>query len=111
MKPFSTPVHSNERHLVLRPITLAVGVVLVLAGCNLVDPYKKAGVWRPSMVNDTNLELQIARSSDLTMGRGTTGADGETAAAPVDRLRKDKVKALPLSGIAPIGASAGGGSN
>ena len=111
MKPFSTPVRSNNRQQALRRLALAAGAMLVLAGCDMVDPYKKPGVWRPAMINDANLELQIARSSDLTMGRGTTGADGETAAAPVDRLRKDKVKALPLSGIAPIGASAGGGSN
>jgi type IV pilus biogenesis protein CpaD/CtpE len=52
-----------------------------------------------------NIELQVAHPSDLLAGRGTTDSDGETAAAAVERMRKDKVRALPDSSLVPIGGS------
>jgi type IV pilus biogenesis protein CpaD/CtpE len=80
--------------------------LLGLAGCETVDPYGRPGVWRPLGANELNFELQVARASDLTKGRGSVGADGETAAAAVDRLRRDKVKQLPQSGISQVGSAA-----
>jgi type IV pilus biogenesis protein CpaD/CtpE len=89
---------------------LAAGVaLLVLSGCSTIDPYQRAGVWRPMGANEMNLELQVARSSDMVKGRATEEADGPTATAAVDRLYKDKVKPLPQSSLSKIGESGGGG--
>jgi len=86
-------------------IALAAGA---LGGCAVIDPFERPGVWRPIGANDVNRELQVARPTDLVQGRGTTDADGQTAAAAVDRLRHDRVKELPQSSVSGVGA--GGGS-
>jgi hypothetical protein len=89
---------------------LAAGAsLLVLAGCSIVDPYQRAGVWRPMGANEMNLELQVARSSDMVKGREAVDSDGQTAAAAVDRLYKDKVKPLPQPALSS-GSGGGGGS-
>jgi len=88
-------------------VTLA-GSLFGLAACSSTDPYTREGVWHPTHSNEQNLELQVARPSDLTLGRGTLTADGDTAAKAVDRLRNDKVKPLPTSSISSVGQSGGG---
>ena len=77
----------------LRLVPLAA-LVIALGGCSLIDPYEKPGQWRPMGANAMNLELQVAHPSDLAQGRGTTEADGDTAAQAVDRALHDKAKAL-----------------
>jgi hypothetical protein len=95
---------------VIRPLAAGAGL-LVLAGCSVVDPFNRAGVWRPMGANEMNLELQVARSSDMVKGRGAEDADGLTAAAAVDRLYKDKVKALPQASFTSKSGGGGGGGN
>jgi type IV pilus biogenesis protein CpaD/CtpE len=73
-----------------------------------MDPLTRDDVWRPTHINEANLELQVAHPSDLTVGRGTLTADGDTAAKAVDRLRNDKVKTLPSASISSVGQSGGG---
>ena len=90
---------------------LAAGIATTLGGCAFTDPYERPGVWRPMGSNDLNRELQVARPTDLVQGRGTTDSDGQTAAAAVDRLVHDRVKALPdtdISGVGGSGGSSGG---
>ena len=58
--------------------------------------------------NDLNRELQVARPTDLVQGRGTTDSDGQTAAAAVDRMLHDRIKALPDTDISNVGGSSGG---
>jgi len=77
--------------------------LLGLGACSTIDPYERADVWRPTHVNEANTELQVARPTDLQLGRGTLTADGDTAARAIDRLRTDKVKPLPDSSISKIG--------
>ena len=77
----------------LRLMPLAA-LAIALGGCSLIDPNEKPGAWQPMGANAMNLELQVAHPSDLAQGRGTTEADGDTAAQAVDRARHDKVKAL-----------------
>jgi type IV pilus biogenesis protein CpaD/CtpE len=83
-----------------------LGLAVSLGGCNMIDPFKKPGVWQPMGANDINFELQVAHPEDLAQGRGTTDADGDTAAQAVDRLRHDKVTPLVVVGT----QSSGGGS-
>ena len=80
-----------------------------IAGCALTDPYQRPGIWRPLGVNDLNFEIQVARLADLEKGRGSATVDGETAALPIERLRRDKARALPASGISSVGANASSG--
>jgi hypothetical protein len=102
-----------QRKLVLRIglATLAAGIATSLGGCAIMDPYERPGVWRPMGANDLNRELQVSRPTDLVQGRGTTDSDGQTAAAAVDRLAHDRVKALPDSDISGVGGSGGGGGS
>jgi hypothetical protein len=94
---------------IIRPLAAGAGM-LVLAGCSTIDPFHRAGVWRPMGANEMNLELEVAHSSDMVKGRGTEDADGLTAAAAVDRLYKDKVKPLPQASLSKSGGSGGSGN-
>ena len=96
-------------HRTLFQIGFVAVTALTLAACAAIDPFERPGVWQPIGSNDLNRELQVARPTDLVLGRGTADSDGIQAAAAVDRLAHDKVKALPQSEIAPIGSSGGGG--
>jgi hypothetical protein len=92
----------------MRP--LAALALVVTAGCAMVDPYARPGVWRPMGSNEMNFELQVARAADLVKGRGIDDdADGITAAAAIDRLQRDKVKELPSTGISSVGHTGSGG--
>jgi hypothetical protein len=99
----------KTQHASLR-IGLIVLAATALGGCAVMDPFERPGVWRPIGANDLNRELQVARPTDLVLGRGATDTDGLTAAAAVDRLRHDRAKPLPENSISPVGGS-GGGSN
>ena len=89
-----------------------IAAAISLGGCAAMDPFERPGMWQPIGANDLNRELQVARPTDLVMGRGTTDSYGVTAAAAVDRLQRDRVKALPqtsISGVAGGGGGSGGG--
>jgi hypothetical protein len=87
---------------------------LLAAGCSLTDPTQAVGYWHPRGVNDGNLAVMVADPHDLVEGRGVRFSDGTLAAAAVDRLYRDKPRALPDTSLA-VGASssssaAGGGA-
>jgi hypothetical protein len=84
--------------------SIAACVMTFLTGCDALEPYDRAGAWHPTAVNEDNLALMAVNPADLVYGRGTKPADGITAAAPIDRLRRDHVKPLI------DGSSGGGGS-
>jgi type IV pilus biogenesis protein CpaD/CtpE len=84
-----------------------IGAVLMLAGCEDLDPYHKPYVWYPTGASEANLAAQLANPNDLIRGRGVTTADGNLAAAAVTRAREDKAKPLPNPGAG--GGGAGGG--
>ena len=74
----------------------------------------REGLWQPNHINRANLTLQVANPADLVRGTGRTTADGQLAAAAVDRLRNDKVKKLPAADLAALtagnsGENSGGG--
>jgi hypothetical protein len=79
-----------------------VGLLLILAGCDATDPYKREGLWRPNNANDVNLRAMVVSPSDLARGVGSSGNDGQQAAAALDRVRQDKQRVLPDSGVAKI---------
>ena len=110
MKTLSRMHHFGQHAPLPRPWLLGFCLV-ALGGCqNVTDPYMREGVWRPNNSNGLNFELQVARPADLLARREAMDSDGESAAAAVDRLRKDKIRPLPASSLSPIGSSGGGGS-
>ncbi|MBV9783511.1 MAG: hypothetical protein JO264_06790 [Acidisphaera sp.] len=83
---------------------------LLLAGCSVVDPYRRAGTWRPNQSNMVMRAEEVADPMDLVQGRSAEGAQGELATAAVERLRHDQVKSLSDSAIVQIGSPGGSGS-
>lgn len=97
----------------MRIITLCT-LPLLLGCADLVDPHYREGTWRPTGANDYNLRVMLAQPRDIVVGTGDRGAEGQAAADAVDRLRTDRVRALPTVSASPIGAgslaaSGGGG--
>jgi hypothetical protein len=90
-------------------IAVIAAAAISLGGCAAMDPFERPGLWQPIGANDLNRELQVARPTDLVLGRGTTDSYGVTAAAAVDRLARDRVKPLPQTSITGVGGGGGGG--
>ncbi len=86
----------------LLPLLPLVPLVAVLAGCNAVDPYTRAGNGRPNGANDSNLRAMAAVPADLAVATPASPANGHLAAAALNRLRNDQVKPLPDTGLAQI---------
>lgn len=80
----------------------ALLLLIVLAGCNQIDPYRRAGAWRPNNANDSNLRAMVVVPSDLAVASRGSPADGALAAAALSRLHHDRVRPLPDSALAPI---------
>jgi hypothetical protein len=103
------------RPALLRPALLrgaAMCLVLGTAACGAdYDPLTREGLWEPGHSNHANLTMQVANPGDLVRGSGTTGGDGQIAAAAVDRLRNDKVKRLPASDISTVTSGNSGDNN
>lgn len=85
----------------LRCALLFLGL-LAVAGCDVTDPYLRDGVWRPNNANDVNLRAMVVAPSDLVRGVAASASNGQQAAAALDRIRKDKPRRLPDSGIAKV---------
>lgn len=77
-------------------------LLLVLAGCDFTDPYRRAGIWRPVGANEANLRAMMVAPSDLAVAAPSARADGGMAAAAIRRLRQDRVRPLLDSGLAQI---------
>ena len=93
-------------------------LLLLLAGCEDRDPYRRTDVWYPSGVNAGNIAAMVANPSDLLRGRGVQRADGKEAVTAIDHVWQDKPKALldptgqqtGSSGSGGSGSGSGGGS-
>jgi hypothetical protein len=94
------------------PRLILLPLLLAIAGCGPLDPYKREGAWRPAGVNDANLTAMVVEPAELQRGVAAEGALGETAAAAVERLFTDRVRALPttITTQGMGGAAAGGGA-
>ena len=91
---------------------LALAGLLALSACGPeFDPLSREGLYRPIHVNRANLVAQVANPADLVRGTGSTTADGQLAAAAVDRLRTDRVKKLPASDLAAVTANSSGSND
>jgi hypothetical protein len=75
------------------------------------DPLVREGVFQTGHTNYANLTLQVANPGDLVRGSGTTGGDGQMAAAAIERMRNDKLKKLPAADLAQVSANNSGDNN
>lgn len=90
---------------------LFLGGIMLLSACAQIDPYTRAGVWRPNGSNDTNLRAMIADPDDLVVGAADGLADAQVVGAAVARYRSGRVKDLgdgTASRISPITVNTGG---
>ena len=92
-------------------LLLALPLLAATAGCEIFDPYQRAGTWRPSAANEQNLATMAVIPAERVHGTGAAGATGFTAAGAIERLRADQVKPLPDTGMARIITVPGGGGN
>lgn len=76
---------SRTRKMRVAPLAL-LALAGALAGCSATDPYEKAGIWRPSGVNDANIAAQVANPADLVRGRGDAGGSVRGAGVAVERM-------------------------
>ncbi|TDG30503.1 hypothetical protein [Paracraurococcus ruber] len=84
---------------------------LLLGGCEAADAYHRPGTWRPEAANERNLRAMLVRPEELVRGTGEAGAQGATAAQAIERLRADRVKPLPDTGLARLVVVANGGGS
>lgn len=70
----------------LAGLALVAALAAPVAGCAGTDPYERAGIWKPSGVNDANIAAQVANPADLARGRGDSTGTVRTATRAVDRL-------------------------
>jgi hypothetical protein len=89
--------------------TLVLPLLLLLPGCgDLLIPHTREGAWRPTGTNEHNLRVMAAVPSEIARGTGAPGSDGHTAQQAVERLRTDRVRPLPDSGVARLVPTGGG---
>lgn len=89
-------------------ISLALALLL-LAGCEDADPYRRNDVWYPAGANAGNIAAMVADPHDLIRGRGANWTDAREAGTAVDRVWLDRTKPLlSTAGAAPPGGGGGG---
>lgn len=92
---------------VLRPLLLLASLATIPA-CAANDPFRRDGAWRPGGSNEANLAAMMVDPRERVGGTAPARAEGLRAAAAIDRLRTDRVRPLPDSGIARIVTVPGG---
>ena len=76
---------SRTRKMRVAPLAL-LALCGAIAGCSQTDPYERAGIWRPSGVNDANIAAQVANPADLVRGRGDGQGSVRGSSTAVERL-------------------------
>jgi hypothetical protein len=84
--------------------------LLLLSGCNAIDPLKRPYMWHDSAANAHNIAAMAANPADLLHGRRSPKRRVSLDSDSVDRLWSGKT--LPLTGgsAGGSGGSSGGGA-
>lgn len=72
----------------------AICFVVLLAGCDALEPYQHPYSWHPVGTYDANLSAMVVDPANLVHGHGLGATDGAAAATAIDRLRQNRVKPL-----------------
>ncbi|MFC7473074.1 hypothetical protein ACFQS7_01820 [Dankookia sp. GCM10030260] len=51
-------------------LLLALPLLAATAGCEIFDPYKRAGTWRPNAANEQNLATMAVIPAERVRGTG-----------------------------------------
>jgi hypothetical protein len=84
-------------------------VVAALPACSAFDPYRRAGTWRPSGVNEQNALVMAVQPHERVAGTGSTSSLGQGSSVAIERFRADRVRPLPDSSVARLITVPGGG--
>lgn len=87
---------------------LLLSLLAALPACDTLDPFRREAAWRPGGVNEANLAAMTAEPAERVQGTGAATVQGHRAVTAIERLRTDRVRALPDSGVARIVAVPGG---
>ncbi len=98
------------RRTIMRGAALLLALTVSACGPEY-DPLTRPGVWEASHVNRANLTLTAASPADLVRGTGTSATEGVSQVSAVERLRTDKVKKLPDSGLTDLQITSTGNNN
>lgn len=80
----------------IRMAVIPMAAVLLLAGCESREPYRRTDVWQPTGANAANLAAMVANPHDLIRGHGATRQLSKESVVPVEKVWQ--------------GATSGGGS-
>jgi hypothetical protein len=84
-------------------------VLLTLAGCGDLDPYRRDGMWQPEGTAYGNLAQEVVNPADLAVGRGSDETSGDRAAKAVQAYIKEGPGGSPSLTPSAGGFSAGQG--
>ncbi|NPD69967.1 hypothetical protein HN018_04445 [Lichenicola cladoniae] len=82
--------------------------ILLLMGCSVFDPTVREGTLKVDNTPTINAASMIANPYDMQRGHGSTIADGQMAAAAVDRARSDSLKPLMSSADGAVASTSSG---
>lgn len=102
---------SNSGRMTGRLSLVVLLTAIGAAGC--ADPeIDRAGTWKPTGVNDQNLDAMLVNPQDRFGGTAATTTRGDSASRAVTRLLLDRRRPLldtALSRIAPSSSASGDG--
>jgi hypothetical protein len=84
--------------------------VMLASGCSVFDPTLRDGTLTVDNAPTVNAASMMSHPYDMHRGQGSTIADGQLAAAAVDRARSDTLKPLMSSEDGTVSSSSGSGS-
>ena len=90
-----------------------LGIVLVLAACQEMDPYTRPDTWQPTGVNAGNIGVMVANPNDLIRGRGVSTSDSKSSNLAIGHIWNETPKGLldPGGNTSSTGSSPSGGSS
>jgi hypothetical protein len=98
-------------HVICVRLAGLLAATLLFSGCRAMDPYQRAGMWRPEGVVNANLAAQLANPADLVRGHGDTGPVYRQTATAVTKLWSGSTAAAVAAPAAGGAAPAAGGGD
>lgn len=84
--------------------------VLMVAGCQEMDPYTRPDTWQPTGANAGNIAVMVANPYDLIRGRGAAAVDSKASGQAIGRVWTDMPKALLDPGSSAAAGASGSGT-
>lgn len=88
---------------------LALAGLVVLAGCDQLDPMLRTDRWQPTGANAGNIAAMVANPQDLIRGHGDIFRETNDQALAAGHILNDQPKPLAQGQGSSSGSSGGGG--